>query len=211
MRRFSFFIGTLLFLISTLVLIYFGLPKHHSKDHFKDSSIESKIMVSGNEIVYNGDIENGDYIYLSSLIKSHPEVTDIKIQSRGGIAVEGYAISRLITDRGLNTQTFSKGYCYSACVYVFAGGVERTTYSDTEFGFHTPGIASGVDLTSFTNEELRSAINISSIVASEGVIILIERGVDIDLARAVGILTYDDVRYMSGDVAYRYNLATKLK
>jgi len=211
MRRFSFFIGTLVFSILTLIAIYFGLPKHDASEHFDNSRIESKIMVSGNEIVYNGDIENGDYIYLSSLIKTHPEVTDIKIQSRGGIAIEGYAISRLITDNGLNTETFNNGYCYSACVYVFAGGVQRTTYKNTEFGFHAPGISSGVDLTSLSNEQLRSAINISSIVASEGVIILIERGVDIDLARAVGILTYDDVRYMSGDVAYRYNLATKLK
>lgn len=82
-----------------------------------------------------GDVVEGFYEQLTSVLDAHPEVQIIAIGSAGGSVRDAVLAGSEIRLRGLSTQL--SGPCMSACPLVFMGGVSRYVMRPyPAFGFH---------------------------------------------------------------------------
>ena len=75
-------------------------------------------------ITFDGPVEQGDVIKLQETAMANPDATWISLRSPGGLAEEGYALSSMISDLGLNTYVGYGSACVSACYTAFLGGAE---------------------------------------------------------------------------------------
>lgn len=82
-----------------------------------------------------GDVVEGFYEQLTSMLDAHPEVQIVAIGSAGGSVRDAVLAGSEIRLRGLSTQL--SGPCMSACPLVFMGGIKRYVLRPfPEFGFH---------------------------------------------------------------------------
>jgi hypothetical protein len=93
------------------------------------------------DVLAQGDIDSSTVAAFNAYKNAHPNVRRVILDSAGGNVLEALALGRAIRQAGLDTyvggtyKTPSEGYsaanlenmgeCYSACVWVFAGGVHR--------------------------------------------------------------------------------------
>ena len=61
--------------------------------------------------------------------------------SRGGLLADGLKIGTTIRGRGFST--FAHDYCMSVCAMMWLAGVQRSTLSNTEIGFHGASYENG--------------------------------------------------------------------
>ncbi|MEM8536564.1 MAG: hypothetical protein AAGF56_01750 [Pseudomonadota bacterium] len=94
-------------------------------------------QVEGATYRLEGGIETGDAARILTLIdEAVPPPATLVLQSPGGAVTEALALGRGVRDRALRTQMLAGEYCYSACPYVLAGGVERAIDADAQVGVH---------------------------------------------------------------------------
>jgi hypothetical protein len=79
-------------------------------------------------------IEFGHEEELLKLLKKHPEIESIELNSSGGTISAAADMSALIIDANLDTHVEFK--CTSACVTIFLGGRNRTLALGGKLGFH---------------------------------------------------------------------------
>lgn len=89
---------------------------------------------SDDELILRGDIGYGATRQMKSLIEQNPAITQVLLESDGGLIVEARGIANLITENNLNTAVATR--CYSACTIVFIAGVERKLNQHAQLGFH---------------------------------------------------------------------------
>lgn len=114
-------------------------------------------IVYGDEAYYVNEIKSGDYkLFLQVNDKIEKSGRKLRllvvVNNNGGLIDEALSIGKYL--RSNNIKTAAAIRCASACIYVFAGGVERFSYMDTQFGLHQVRYANGYKGTVSMGQEL---------------------------------------------------------
>ncbi len=99
-------------------------------DKFYSPSIEGEVLT------IKGVIDSHIYDYLAREAKALEKVKIIELNSFGGNTNWALEIARKIQGLHKTTRLSSGNFCASACVYLFAAGVEREASADTWLGVH---------------------------------------------------------------------------
>ncbi|MBT9444562.1 MAG: DUF4339 domain-containing protein [Hyphomonadaceae bacterium] len=86
------------------------------------------------ELILEGTIGLGFSREMGALLRRHPDVRQVVVNSEGGLVDEALDIGKLIARA--NLKTYAQDQCLSACVIVFLSAHERAADADTAFGFH---------------------------------------------------------------------------
>ena len=87
------------------------------------------------ESVYlDGNIDSK--IIDATLAKLSPRDT-LVLNSQGGLVKDAYRLSEFVRANGIKTRVNSTGWCLSACVLIFAAGVERSAGKNALFLIHS--------------------------------------------------------------------------
>jgi len=111
------------------------------------------LLPNSREIEVSGDMNSGVTQAVRMLLDATPGVQVIHLNSPGGIAHEGYLLSRLIKERHLATYTAT--LCASACTEAFLGGSPRYLAKDGKLGFHSASRSLGGTSWDVVNDALR--------------------------------------------------------
>lgn len=87
-----------------------------------------------NVLVFNGDIHFGATRDLIAMLEQQPDISQIVLNSDGGIIVEARGMANAVSRFNLDTHVNTR--CYSACTLVFINGYKRSLAADAELGFH---------------------------------------------------------------------------
>jgi hypothetical protein len=90
-----------------------------------------------NRIVATGSIGRGSAAELERVVRQHPELRLLELDSPGGFVSEKLRMIELVEQRGLDTLVL--GRCISACTGVFLAGQRRYVTPSSRFGFHRSG------------------------------------------------------------------------
>jgi hypothetical protein len=71
---------------------------------------------------------------LKTMLKANPTVETILLSSQGGSMIDGFAVEKIIRQRGLNTHV--ELWCASACTEAFWGGKNRSLGRNARLGYH---------------------------------------------------------------------------
>jgi hypothetical protein len=128
-------------------LFWMQSARHHAPEIWAIASGELKpaqitVDAAAREIVVEGDLEFGSKQALRTALERHPELRTVRLESRGGRAIEGLRIGQMLAERGLDTRV--TGECSSACVTAFAGGTRRLIARNARLGLHSAG---GINVT----------------------------------------------------------------
>jgi hypothetical protein len=94
-------------------------------------------------LLAEGAIDAGMPARLRALLESDQAIEEVWLRSPGGVARAGNEAGRIIRNLGLTTRIPSGWTCFSACNFMFMGGVGRTI---------EPGAVFMVHMFTFTNE-----------------------------------------------------------
>lgn len=104
-------------------------------------SYAAQITVIKNENVtrlrVDGEIAEKDSEKFVALLKQHPEITVIELNSNGGLVYEGLVMGAAVHDRRLSTLIRNKEHCLSICSVVFLSGYVKFIYPESKLGVHT--------------------------------------------------------------------------
>lgn len=81
-----------------------------------------------------GDMQNGTTRELERWLDDNPGIEGLVLDSTGGRVYEGRGVARVVTERNLDTYTFTG--CYSACTTAFIAGRRRFVADGAKLGFH---------------------------------------------------------------------------
>ena len=94
-------------------------------------------LQSGGMLKAEGTIDPGAAERFAKEIEARGEyVKAVSLNSPGGSVDDALAMSKLIRDKGLNTEVAAKALCASSCPLVLAGGVARDAAKDAIVGVH---------------------------------------------------------------------------
>lgn len=94
-------------------------------------------LLSGGVLKAEGSIDPGAADRFAEEIAARGEyVKAVSLNSPGGSVEDALAMSKLIREKGLNTEVATKALCASSCPLVFAGGVAREAEKDAILGVH---------------------------------------------------------------------------
>ncbi len=189
---------TSLFLCAVLALC--GTSGEAKDGHF---------TVSGVSIIYDTETQENSEIYeddigeLRALLKSHPSVDTLVLNSGGGSLWAGEELARIVLDYELNTVV--DGECSSSCVDIFLAGQTRTMTRGSTIGFHlsswSPSAVERYFNTWAEEEGWSSAFEMGSWIYSDtqaevydGLNYMVSRGVDPGFA-IKSITPRDDIWY----------------
>jgi GYF domain 2 len=94
-----------------------------------------QLLPGGREVEIRGTLEAGVAARLEKVLRDHPGVRFVHLNSPGGWVTEGERLARVIHARRLGTYTATG--CYSACVLAFAAGQPRVLDPDARLGLHS--------------------------------------------------------------------------
>lgn len=94
-----------------------------------------QLLPGGREVEIRGQLEAGIAARLLRVLKAHPGVRFVHLNSPGGWVTEGARLAQVIHARRLGTYTATG--CYSACVLAFAAGSPRVLNPDARLGLHS--------------------------------------------------------------------------
>lgn len=89
---------------------------------------------SPDTVILDGEIETGDGRAFEQVLATYPRVRFLVLNSPGGVVEDGLEIAEAVFARGVATIVPSWAGCYSACAFIFLGGVERHVAG--ELGVH---------------------------------------------------------------------------
>jgi hypothetical protein len=113
-----------------------------------------------------GPLQIGITNRVAKLIKQHPKIMGIILDSEGGQIYEGRGLARLITLNRL--QTFSLDSCLSSCTTAFIAGTTRSLGSNARLGFHQYKTYSLIPSINIANEQAKDrAIFVKQGVSAE--------------------------------------------
>ncbi len=92
----------------------------------------------------SGSLEMGITKKLEAILRQHPGVTAMVLESHGGHIYEGRGVAKLIQRYGLDTYVF--GSCSSACTTAFIGGAVRILGGNGRLGFHQYRLSANLPL-----------------------------------------------------------------
>jgi hypothetical protein len=86
-------------------------------------------------VFIEGPVERGDWSRFMKLVKAHPELRGVALNSVGGSLDDGLAIARQIAERALSTALIDT--CHSVCSIMFLAGAERFVPPDFTLSVHS--------------------------------------------------------------------------
>lgn len=89
----------------------------------------------GREIIMTGEMRDGLASKVTQMLETHPHISAIELESRGGRVAEGYQLALLIKQHHLST--FSTEVCASACTIAYMAGEPRFFAKNAKLGFHS--------------------------------------------------------------------------
>ena len=89
---------------------------------------------NGKQLVIQGTLDFGITEAVSLLLKTHPGVKRVMLESEGGQIYEGRGLAVLFNQHALDT--YSDSYCLSSCTTAFIGGAKRYLAENAKLGFH---------------------------------------------------------------------------
>ena len=140
----------LVFAIGGMTMLLYAFDRVAQRDHHMtlfaltaiafDVGPKPTIAISpdGTRLLLSGEMGFGTTNLVRSLLKQHPRINGIELNSPGGSAAEGFALAKLVRDRSFDT--YVREDCASACVLVFAAGTERRLAPTAHFGLHRSGV-----------------------------------------------------------------------
>jgi hypothetical protein len=94
-------------------------------------------LLAGGMLKAEGSIDPGAADRFAEEIAARGEyVKAVTLNSPGGSVEDALAMSKLIREKGLNTEVATKALCASSCPLIFAGGVAREAQEDAILGVH---------------------------------------------------------------------------
>lgn len=94
-------------------------------------------LTTGGVLKAHGSIDLGAADRFAEEIAARGEyVKVVSLNSPGGSVDDALAMSKLIREKGLNTQVATRALCASSCPLVFAGGVAREAAENAILGVH---------------------------------------------------------------------------
>ena len=108
-----------------------------------DEGTAQKFWVEGTTLVFDtesnvegdeAEITDDDVDRLKEMLRQHPDVMALKLNSGGGGVFAGNEMARVVIDYGLDTVV--SGECSSACATIFLGGAARRMERGSKIGFH---------------------------------------------------------------------------
>jgi hypothetical protein len=100
-----------------------------------------RVLDDGRRIHLEGPLDFGITEALSAMLRDHPGIRSIILESEGGQIYEGRGLALLIDRYGLDTYAFED--CSSACTTAFIGGRRRYLGPRARLGFHRYRLDSG--------------------------------------------------------------------
>lgn len=97
----------------------------------------AEFSLDGQTLTMTGPIEHGDVLKLQAAIRGGPSPAVLRLDSQGGYISDAVAIADYV--RQLHTITEVRDTCWSACILVFAAGMQRWAGPDARFGVHQAG------------------------------------------------------------------------
>ena len=140
----------LVFAIGGMTMLLYAFDRVAQRDHHMtlfaltamvfDVRSKPTITISTNStrLLLAGEMGFGTTNLVHSLLKQHPKIKEIELNSPGGSAAEGFALAELVRDRSFDA--YVREDCASACVLVFAAGTERRLAPTARFGLHRSGV-----------------------------------------------------------------------
>jgi hypothetical protein len=89
---------------------------------------------NGRQLAIQGTLDFGITEAVSLLLKTHPSVKQVMLESEGGQIYEGRGLAVLFHQHELDT--YSGSYCLSSCTTAFIGGARRYLAENAKLGFH---------------------------------------------------------------------------
>lgn len=100
----------------------------------------AEVTQDGFTMTIRGPIEQGDALRMYSVMKAKGTIpTRIILDSRGGLVSDAVQMARYIR-RDLKAVTEVQGECWSACVMIFAGGIQRYAGPNADFRVHRAAV-----------------------------------------------------------------------
>ena len=187
-------------------------------------SDEPRFEVNGDRLVFNGHVERedgydgigyGDARELRQILRDHPEVTTLELNSDGGVPPAALEMAVAVTDFGLNTVVTER--CESACTLVFLAGDNRTLARGARLGFHSGSWAR--DGMKEYYEETRESSGwldefaFASWAYEEGMRdfnktleFVVSRGVDVQFVIRAAYVNFSDVWYPTRDKLVKFGI-----
>lgn len=150
---------------------------------------------------------------LKAVLDADPMIGEVWLRSRGGNARAGNEAGRIIRSYGLNTRVPEGAVCFSACNFIFMGGVERLVDEDGVFMVHMFTHTADrwiiddavIDGSEATTELIVSIEQSSALLASEDNDFLIRMGVSRELL--TDVMYQQQARGTQDDPSTRYCLS----
>lgn len=194
-----------------------------------DISDEPRFEVIGERLIFNGHVERedgydgieyADARELRQILRDHPEVTTLELNSDGGVPPAALEMAVAVTDFGLNTVVNER--CESACTLVFMAGGNRTLTRGARLGFHSSSW--GRDGMKEYYEETRESSGwldefaFASWAYEEGMRdfnktleFMVSRGVDVQFIVRAAYVNFSDVWYPSRDELVNSGIISSLE
>ena len=195
----------------------------------QDISDEPRFEVLGERLVFNGHVERedgydgieyADARELRQILRDHPEVTTLELNSDGGVPPAALEMAVAVTDFGLNTVVTER--CESACTLVFLAGENRTLARGGRLGFHSSSW--GREGMKEYYEETRDSSGwldefaFASWAYEEGMRdfnktleFMVARGVDVQFIIRAAYVNFSDVWYPTRDELVKYGIISSLE
>lgn len=127
-------LAALIFLVSTM-------PVFAETGHEPRFAIQGAVLIFDTEADDEGSIRPKDADTLVEILRAHPEIETLQLNSSGGQIWASHKMSDTVIDFGLDTHVH--GDCDSSCVNIFLGGKRRTMSRGSRIGFHQTSWSAG--------------------------------------------------------------------
>jgi hypothetical protein len=117
---------------------------------------------SGTVLILRGDVRDGDYGRLKSILQNG-SVVGLEIRSGGGSLEDGFEIARVVRDKGL--VVYASKECDSVCAFIFFAAKERYIGRGCKIGVHSVSNQRGKE----DADTARSTVKMSRLLAGLGV------------------------------------------
>jgi len=111
-------------------------------------------LIEGDTLIHlRGTFQIGITDKVEEMVRRHPTISGIILDSEGGQIYEGRGLARVIGENRL--RTFSQDKCLSACTTAFVAGTTRTLGTNARLGFHQYKTYSIIPSIDVDNEQAR--------------------------------------------------------
>ncbi|MFT5226798.1 MAG: hypothetical protein ACI8XX_002563 [Polaribacter sp.] len=134
--------AVILISLALLASHFVGIVQKSTVDHslnefrsrFEPPKYSVQLSDDGKKLIVKGTLDFGITEAVSLLLKAHPDIKKVMLDSEGGRIYEGRGLAALFDRHGVDTYT--DNYCLSSCTTAFIGGAKRYLGENAKLGFH---------------------------------------------------------------------------